>query len=234
MQSENNNTPQSETIAVPAAGTVRWYGKGRWMLVESCSAASFMYAFDNDPLTAGTAFKTYPCKAGFNSIRFFDSLGAGFTVSIIVADEVPADNRYGADELTAIAASLAAIDADTSNLDVPISDVVTELQDIEADIEAGTTVVSTDGDCGQIALTVSGGATPRGAGPDVASRVVEFWTAGTAVYWRIDAGLGNADATHYLLPSDLPQTIPIDNPNKLRFFNNDGANAVVIYWAWRN
>jgi hypothetical protein len=283
---QGNNTPRTETITLAAGAAVTVPIPGRWMQVMDCTVAAFEYAFDNDTWTPGEAHVTYPAAEGFQQVRFRDSGGLGCTIRCIISQNLPSDNRYGVDQLVAIAASVAAIDidtdnlalieaetanldvplsdvtallttietetanldtplstieAETANLDVPLSDVTALLTTIEAetanlDVAISDTMIplSTGGGAGQIALTVSGGATPNGGGPNQAMREIQFWTAGALVYCTIDAAVGNAANTHFLMIPNHEYTFPVANGEIVRFHNDDAANAVIIYHIWRN
>lgn len=119
-----NNTPQTFPVVLAAGETQRVPVPGNWMQVMSCTVATFEFAFDNDPLTTGEPFVSYPAKNGFAGIRFRDSLGAGCTIVVQVADTLPQDNRGNRDQLSAIGVSLAAIDIDTDDL----ASILAELQ----------------------------------------------------------------------------------------------------------
>lgn len=249
-----NNTPRTETITLAAGETLSVAIPGKWLLVESCTAVSFQFAFDNDPLTTGVPYRTYPCRDGFEGLRFRDSIGAGCVIVVVIADEVPADNRYGADELTAIAASVAAIDIDTDNIDVPLSDV-------ESDIEAGNILLTAiQGDtsamavdlaalevlvtatnaaiaASDIAISTGGGTqvltiatVSTGAGANQACKGATFWTPDADIHFNLDAA---ADANDPLLPADMPITMAIHNTDHLNFYNAGGGNETVNI-IWRN
>jgi hypothetical protein len=131
-------------------------------------------------------------------------------------------------------ALLTTIETETANLDIPLSDIEADTANLDVAISDTMIPLSTGGGAGQIALTVSGGATPNGGGPNQAMREIMFWTAGALVYCTIDAAVGNAANTHFLMVPNREYTFPVANGQIVRFHNDDPANAVIIYHIWRN
>jgi len=123
-----NNTPQRVTVTLAAGETKRVAIPGNWLQVVSCTVAAFQYAFDNDPLTDGESYFSYPSKTGFDAVRFRDSLGAGCIIVADIADTLPSDNRGNRDQLLALLAKLTTIDVDTGAMVLDLDAVLEELQ----------------------------------------------------------------------------------------------------------
>jgi hypothetical protein len=133
-------------------------------------------------------------------------------------------------DLAALEVLVTAGNVDLAALEVLVTAGNVDLAALETLLNASIIKASTDGDCGHIDIPLS----DDGNGPDVACREVTYYTPAAQVYVLIDAALGDADNTHYLMIPNHEYTIAIDNPNKLRFHNQDAGAAVIVYWQWRN
>ena len=96
-----------------------------------------------------------------------------------------------------------------------MADVVAELQDIEAAVDAALTG-------GTEVLTPAAAATAQGA--DQVCRMATFWTPDGDIHFNIAAA---ASAATPLLPANSAMTLSILNTDVLRFFNN-GAGAETV------
>lgn len=112
------STPKTETIVLAAGQTLPYPVAGKAVTVISSTAATFQAAFDNDPFETWQEGFMYPSADGFRQIRFRDSLGAGCTIVVNIADQPVGDNRMSlaGGVLAAMAATLVNILAAVNRL----------------------------------------------------------------------------------------------------------------------
>lgn len=105
-------TPLTETIILAAGETITIPIPGKYLVIRSCTAATFEAGFDNDTLSTFYAGTAYPSAERFTQVRFRDSLGAGCTIVATFADDLAIDQSVATAVWAAMAASLVNIDAD--------------------------------------------------------------------------------------------------------------------------
>jgi len=105
-------TPRTETFILAAGQLLKVPIEGRYLMVRSCTAASFEAKFDNDAFSTFFAGTTYPARDGFDVVWLRDSLGAGCTIVLTFLDELGGDAAGAV--LASMAASLASIDQEIS------------------------------------------------------------------------------------------------------------------------
>lgn len=132
-------TPRTITVVLEAGESKDVPVIGQFVHIRSCTVATIQAAFDNDPLQVFYPGGTYPASEPFSKIRFYDHLGGGCTLIIIVADTTFTGD-FDSMLLTAIDATLTGMAtniADVENL-LEVADTPTAIGEQDT-LSAGTT-----------------------------------------------------------------------------------------------
>jgi hypothetical protein len=142
------NQYQRFTVVLAANGNRYVPATGRFLHIYSISVASCQIAFDREApqvIYPGVGVKR---DVGFSGVTFVDSLGGGCTIEAAVSDDEILDSRNSG-FAAAMAASLAAIDADTTLINASIgtsnghlANVVASLAAIDGDTDALADIVT--------------------------------------------------------------------------------------------
>ncbi len=108
--------PRQETITLAAGQTKPFPVHGKWLTILSMTVATVDVAFDGTEYAPMWAGVPYPATDGdYHIVRFRESTGAAATLVVLFSDQQAPDNRFSP-LAAAMAASLAAIDADMERL----------------------------------------------------------------------------------------------------------------------
>jgi len=111
-------TPQTFTVILSAGQAKDLPVHGTHVHVRSSTVGSFRAAFDSDPFETFYAGATYPSPRMFRKIRFFDYLGGGCTIVVVVTQAPFSDVAYDQSLLSAIETTLNAIEVDMAALEL--------------------------------------------------------------------------------------------------------------------
>lgn len=135
-------TPITETIVLAANQEWRYplAVSARYMHVRSCTVASFLAAFDDDPLQTFYAGATYPSREAFSYVRFKDSSGSGCTIEVVFSDSLAADVSFDSSILSTVSSTLTALEAlvTLGNVDLAALETLLEVPDVPVAVPEAT------------------------------------------------------------------------------------------------